>query len=219
MLRAMSSRPRRGAYHHGDLPAALVDAAIALLSEEGEEALALRAVARRVGVDHSAAYRHFEDKTALRAAIAERGYRELTSAMRAAVEQVPAEDPSGRLISVCGAYVRFALDRSALFRVTMGPRLNQDGRFPALELAVSEAFDLLKSLIADGIARGVLDDLPLRDAAGCVWSAAHGFAVLVLDGRIPLRPERIDHYVPTILGPVIRGLEKSPRPRAPRDDA
>ena len=57
------SKPRkRGRYHHGNLPIALVKAALELVEESGSEALTLREVARRVGVTHAAPYRHFKDK-------------------------------------------------------------------------------------------------------------------------------------------------------------
>ena len=44
--------PSEKPYHHGNLPQALIDAAIALLAEEGLAALSLRKVAARVGVSH-----------------------------------------------------------------------------------------------------------------------------------------------------------------------
>lgn len=203
---AASVPPR--AYHHGDLPSALVEAALALLAEEGEDALTVRGVARRVGVDHSAAYRHFEDKRALLAAIAQRGFEDLTAAIRAATAAVPEDDPPGRLMALAGAYVHFALERPAHFRVMLGPRLNDDGRFPGLERAVGDAFGVLKDEIAGGIARGVLADVPVLGAAGAVWSSAHGFAVLLLGGRIPIRRERVPAHLAEIVGPVVRGLRR-----------
>ncbi|MBX9748821.1 MAG: TetR family transcriptional regulator, partial [Roseococcus sp.] len=57
-------------YHHGDLRAALLDAADALLDEGGDGAVSLREAARRAGVSPTAAYRHFADKEALLAALA-----------------------------------------------------------------------------------------------------------------------------------------------------
>ncbi|AKF03977.1 Transcriptional regulator, TetR family protein [Sandaracinus amylolyticus] len=222
MLRAMKrtsrkaapSKPPERAYHHGDLPSAMIEAALALIAEEGEDALSLRGVARRVGVDHSAAYRHFEDKRALLAAIAERGFRDLIAKIREAVAAVPEDDPPARLMALADAYVQFALDRPAHFRVMLGPRLNEDERFPTLEAAVGDAFGVLKSLIADGIARGALEDVPVLGAAGAVWSSAHGFAVLLLGKRIPIRRERVKAYMGEIVGPVVRGLERRDRPLA-----
>src|SRR5437764_560426 len=73
------SKPR--AYHHGDLKAALIDSALEILRKEGLEALTLRAVARRAGVSQAAPYRHFADRRALVAAVAERGFERMQAAM------------------------------------------------------------------------------------------------------------------------------------------
>ena len=66
------SKATRETYHHGDLRNALVTAAVELVEGSSPEELTLREVSRRVGVNHRAAYRHFEDKTALLAAVAVR---------------------------------------------------------------------------------------------------------------------------------------------------
>jgi AcrR family transcriptional regulator len=70
-----------------------------MLAEVGPDVLSLREVARRVGVGHRAAYRHFADKEALFAAVAEEGYRDLARAYT----RFAAEHP--------GHYVHFVLPR------------------------------------------------------------------------------------------------------------
>src|SRR4051812_43247116 len=69
-------------YHHGSLRDALVEAAVELVTETGAAEVSLRAVARRAGVSHSAAYHHFADRGALLAATAAHGLDALTMAMR-----------------------------------------------------------------------------------------------------------------------------------------
>src|SRR4030088_2135412 len=104
----------KATYHHGDLRAALVLAAMELLEESGETELSLRAVARRAGVSPAAPYRHYADREALVSAVAAGGYRELAERWAAAP---PAPSTPGQLPSVAIAYVHFALDRPALFRL------------------------------------------------------------------------------------------------------
>lgn len=101
---------KRAAYHHGNLPGALVEAAHALIDEQGLAALTLRAVAQRVGVTHAAPYRHFKDKAALLAAVATRSLGELEKMLR---EQ---SDAAG----IAGAYVAFATSRPASYEVIFG---------------------------------------------------------------------------------------------------
>jgi hypothetical protein len=71
--------PVRESYHHGDLRAALLRAALDLMREQGDHEFTLREVARRVGVSHAAPVRHFRDKDALLAAIAEEGFIRFTA--------------------------------------------------------------------------------------------------------------------------------------------
>src|SRR5437879_2813384 len=94
-------------YHHGNLRQALVDAALELIEERGVSALTLREVARRVGVTHAAPQRHFADRAALVAAVAEEGFRGLGA--HVAVVRASARTPAQRLRALGVAYVEYAL--------------------------------------------------------------------------------------------------------------
>ena len=62
---ARKSQPKRDTFRHGNLPEALVDAALLRLEAEGVESISLRDLARDAGVNHRAVYRHFPDKLSL----------------------------------------------------------------------------------------------------------------------------------------------------------
>jgi AcrR family transcriptional regulator len=106
-------------YHHGNLPAALVAAAIDLLAEHGPKGVAVREAARRAGVSPGAPYKHFDDRAALLAAVAAEGARRITDAMDRAAAQ--ASDDAARPRSRGIAYVAFAAAHPALFRVMYAP--------------------------------------------------------------------------------------------------
>ena len=156
-------------YHHGDLRAALLDAADALLDQGGDGAVSLREVARMAGVSATAAYRHFADKEALLAALALRGFEAFGAAMAAAVAagDVPPHVARGR------AYLRFALARPGRFRLMFGPLLARAGAHPALLGASRAAFAALQAHAGDPAAA-------LRS-----WGMVHGLAHLMLDQAIP----------------------------------
>lgn len=162
-------------YHHGELRAALVGAALALLSERGADALSLRAVARRAGVSAMAPYRHYADKEALLAAVAAHGFDGLGAALRVADEAAVADQA---LVAQAVAYVGYALENPALFRLMFGSR--RLGTHPELAAAGDAAYAVLAARVAAETPASV--DREAR-VLGC-WSLVHGLASLFLDGRV-----------------------------------
>lgn len=194
----------RASYHHGDLERALRDATLAILSEVGADAFTLREAARRAGVNHRAVYRHFADKRALLAVIAEEGYRLLAIEMRAALAEAPPIPGEARLVAVAYGYLVFARREPARYQVMFGARLNADGRFPALEAAANDPLEVLQEEL-----RAIGEVAPARvrrDAGITLWSTVHGLAALVLAGKVPLADRHVRGYVQTVVGPVARGL-------------
>src|SRR5579864_3331405 len=66
-------RATRG-YHHGNLKEALVRAALELIAEKGPAGFTFADAARFAGVSPAAPYRHFRDRDALLADVAQRGF-------------------------------------------------------------------------------------------------------------------------------------------------
>jgi AcrR family transcriptional regulator len=207
-----AAKRRRASYHHGDLPRALVGAALQLISKKGVEAFTLREVAAAVGVTHGAAYRHFEDKTALLAAVSEEGYRALATCLLDVVSPVNdakyTKDPKARIRALAAAYVSFAMDRPAHYRVMWGPRLNEDGRFPALEAAIAAAFAVVCTGMQRGQDEGVFRKKPAaRELAIGMWVAAHGYVELVSRRRLKVKSAKVAvDYFDTLFEPFLEGL-------------
>jgi AcrR family transcriptional regulator len=164
----------KATYHHGDLRAALVRTAMELLEEGGESALSLRAVARRAGVSPAAPYRHYADREALVSAVAAVGYRELAERLAAAH---PSPSTPDQLVSVAIAYVQFALDRPALFRIMFGEPCDRDNdQRIAATAAVSQ---YVRAIVERSFPQAEADAL-----ATAIWALVHGLAVLHLDGKL-----------------------------------
>ena len=163
----------------------LIDAALELVEASGTPGLGWREVARRAGVSHSAAYRHFENKEALLAAVAEEGFRSLTERM---VQQVAdaRDDVASRFEAMAVAYVEFAAESPARFRVMFGRDIPDINKHPALR----EAHDHTDGLFRAGVAqvlesageRGMAVDID--DFTLMAWSLVHGLASLIVDGRV-----------------------------------
>jgi AcrR family transcriptional regulator len=164
----------KAAYHHGDLRAALVRAAMDLLEEGGEAELSLRAVARRAGVSAAAPYRHYDDREALVSAVAAVGYRELAERLAAAH---PSPSTPDELASAAVAYVQFALERPALFRIMFGQPCDRDSDE---RVAATAAV----SLYVRGIVERTFPQADSEALATAVWALVHGLAFLHLDGKL-----------------------------------
>src|ERR1700730_2207328 len=166
--------PTNATYHHGDLRAACLSAALELLEEGGTTALSLRAVARRAGVSPAAPYRHYDDREALVSAVAAVGYRELAERLAAAH---PAPSTPEQLASVGVAYVEFALERPALFRMMFGEPCDRDNDERVAATAAVSLY--LRELVARCFPQADAEAL-----APAIWALVHGLAFLHLDGKL-----------------------------------
>jgi AcrR family transcriptional regulator len=164
----------KATYHHGDLRAALVRAAMELLEEDGESALSLRAVARRTGVSAAAPYRHYPDREALVSAVAAVGYEELAQQLAAAHPEPSTPD---QLARVAVAYVQFALERPALFRIMFSEPCDHDNDERVAATAAVSAY--LRAIVERTFPGGDAESL-----ATAIWALVHGLAFLYLDGKL-----------------------------------
>ena len=167
-------------YHHRDLRQALIRSALEILSEAGVAALSLRAAARRARVSAMAPYRHFADKEALLAAVAEYGFRELAARLTAAT--AAAADPRAGLGALGVAYVLFAREQPSLFKLMFGPMIEQKSGHPGLDEAGGACFNALRQAVA--AAKFFDGDSDAGDVALACWSLVHGLSALIVDGRL-----------------------------------
>jgi AcrR family transcriptional regulator len=181
--RAVRTKPP-GSYHHGDLRRALLDAARVLVEREGRQALTLRATARMAGVSQAAPYRHFQDKDALLAAVAEEGLRALAAFLEDAAAKHP-DDPRARLQALGVAYVRFASTRTSHFQGMFAIETPELDAYPSL----SEAYEAVAAPLLEAIIAcqrgGLVANGDPRELALVAWSIVHGLAVLAVGGQVP----------------------------------
>lgn len=200
---------KKAAYHHGDLRQALLAEARRLIAAQGADDFKLREAARAVGVTHRAAYRHFADKRALLAELAAQGFEALRTKLEGAAG-AGKPGPLGRLRAIARAYVEFALDDPARFHLMFGPRVNEDRRFPDLEVTIAGTLDVVKAELKRGIDAGDVRPGDPEHLAMSLWAGVHGYAELVLHRRILTKSKSAAlDYVDVNLGPLLDGL----RPR------
>ena len=182
----------QASYHHGDLRNALITAGLAILEEEGVAALSLRSVARRANVSHAAPYRHFDDKTALLAAIAIQGFQMLSVTQQQAIATFP-DDPLQQLIEIGVQYVTFGKAHPAHLAL-MFSNLLASGSSEALGQEAGQTFTTLQDTIERAQNAGLITEGPPRDIAVSVWAMIHGFAMLTKEGLLhaPYYPKTED---------------------------
>ena len=169
---AAENRP----YHHGDLRRALIDAARRLLETEGPTALSLRAVAREAGVSPAAPYHHFKDKGELLDAVAHEGWDLLNEQMTHA--RASQDSMRGKLTSLGVAYVRFARDNPALYRVMYDCSRDKDSLPDHVHADNDSAYCQVRDTLVEAGA-SPLDETELELATTAAWCAAHGLAEMV----------------------------------------
>ena len=168
------------AYHHGDLKAALVDAAVDIIRKDAPEALTLREVPRLVWVSQAAPYRHFKDRRDLVAAVAERGFLRLRDAMLTGIQ---AGEGRLGLRNVAEAYVSFGLENPAEYKVMFGPEVAVTDDLPSLR----DTGRSVLGFVAEGIAQlqkaGLVRTGDPWLMAVATWAMLHGLVMLSLDGQ------------------------------------
>ena len=184
----MASTPRKTArpraYHHGDLKNALRAAASALVAERGADHVSLREISQAAGVSHAAAYRHYADRQALLADLAEEGFRQLAEINRQTILATPGG--AAQQLMACGrAYVRFGVQRPHVLQLMFGQAIPDWSVHPGLQQAGDELARTLAGVVAAGQADGSLRAAPLGDVTLTAWSLVHGLALLLAGRRIP----------------------------------
>ena len=100
-------------YHHGNLRNELIEKAIDIVNNEGEQALSIRKVAGACGVTYAAPYAHFKNKEDLLTAIQEH----ITEQFATLLENTLFEYKKSKelLLYLGNTYVNFFLDNPNYF--------------------------------------------------------------------------------------------------------
>lgn len=196
-------------YHHGDLKNELIRGGLEILSTKGDSGLSLRKVARMAGVSEAAPYRHFKDKGALIAAIAEQGFLQLAKRLQEIEDQF-SEDARQFYYQTGRAYIDFAINNPDSMRVMFRYRGREEmSSYPDLKDASDEVLAHLVDVVEYCQLEGYTGSgHPLPLALG-YWSVLHGLSVLFMDQCIPRQSEQDqDSLISETLNIVFQGWQQ-----------
>ena len=205
---------QRPPYHHGDLRRALVEGALALVTETQRWDFSLREVARRAGVSHNAPYSHFADKSDLLTAVATVGFETLRARMLA--DSDSANGAAEALAAIGFAYVCFGTENPAHYRLMFGTTVPAFDESSPTELVKAAAASraVLSDVIRQGAVEGAFkvapdDEEALAAAVLAAWSLVHGLTMLLIDGLASMpTPMNLQQILERVSSTFMQGLAK-----------
>ncbi|GGG97706.1 MAG TPA: TetR family transcriptional regulator [Oceanicaulis sp.] len=156
---------------------AIVEAAEAIFTEEGEAGISMRRIAERIDYSPAALYKYFDSKEALFDEIREQFFERLYRRMVAVAETVT-DGP--QVNEEClRAYVETGLEQPAHYRLAFSSwfETDFDDRQDSFGYAASERLELM---IQKAIADGWFRECDPTVAAMSVWAGAHGLTMLAV---------------------------------------
>ncbi len=174
----------------------IVAAARVIAEQEGWDAVTIRRLADEIEYSQPVLYSHFENRSAIVAAVAIEGFRALTIALREAASGLP--DAAHALKSVAMAYLDFALRQPALYEAMFV--LPTDLLFAKSDTRpeLRAAFQALAAVVTPFCVDGDV-------ATETFWAALHGLAALEGSGRI--RPGARDARIALVVGAFVLSAE------------
>jgi AcrR family transcriptional regulator len=166
----------------------LIDAAVAMLAEEGPSAIKARAVAARAGMSSMVVYNYFGGVPELLSAVTDHGFDQLGQAF---AQAGASDDPVADLFTMALTtlyYARanphlydamFGLSTRATYRPTPAKGERRAGHSAAFQAAYVHVIEAAERL---GIDSGLTVEDPTA-AAGALWSFVHGYITLELSNH------------------------------------
>jgi AcrR family transcriptional regulator len=167
------------------IPERLIDAAVAMLAEEGPSAIKARSVAARAGMSSMVVYNYFGGIPELLSAVEDHGFNQLGEAFAAVGAS---EDPVADLFTMALTTLAFAranphlydtmfgLSTRATYRPTPTKGERRAGHSAAFNAAYAHVVEAAERL---GTVAGLTVENPAA-AAGALWSFVHGYVSLDL---------------------------------------
>lgn len=188
---------KKDSYHHGNLRNELIEKAIAIVNNEGEEALSIRKVAGACGVTYAAPYSHFKSKDELLFACREYVSKQFAEYLNNSIKDKDISNPE--TLDILGyAYIHFFKSHPLYFdfifsgKETCKAVLTLDevkDNYPPFEI-------FRKACLALTEKYGLSKEVGLAKLIKC-WSLVHGITALIVSPNVELNGDW-DEYIKTL---------------------
>lgn len=197
-------------YHHQNLRAALLKAAITFLKKGRAEDISLRNLARQLKVSHMAPYRHFKTKEDLLMALIADGFENLSLSFDKTFLEMK-DLPFPKLFAQLGlTYVQFVIQNPEQSRLMFSGLLCDKAKHTKTHEAGQGTFERLTRLIQLGQANGILRQEDPHLMALMIWSTVHGVSMLMIEKQFEMiddAPEiKTAPLLDYISGQLLKGL-------------
>jgi AcrR family transcriptional regulator len=178
-------RPKKSKEEIEEMRERILDATVAILKEEGPNALSIRAIAERVGVSHMALYTYFENRDTLMAALRQRQRARMDARHANMLKRAETGDVCQVVRDALVGYTRMAERRPRLYQFLWIEPITQSDCVPSQSQRMEEHLNQLARLIELGIRRGVFVERDPKLAAATVFTLTNGPLILHYGGRLP----------------------------------
>ena len=159
----------------------LCEVATRRFAEHGYDGVTLRALADDLGCSPMTPYRYFANKAEIFESVRSAAFSRFADAQEAAA--AASSDHRERLRALCAAYVRFALDEPAAYRIMF--ELDSSSTPAVVEPGPLRGWHAMHGVVEDAATAGILyGDADLT--AHLLWSGIHGLVALHLSGMLSL---------------------------------
>jgi len=197
----------RKSYHHGNLRAALIEAALDLITEKGPTGFTLAEAARAAGVSPAAPYRHFKGREDLIAELALAGFDMFADLLEHAFTKGPTGSALDAFYRVGRAYLAFARRYPGHYIAMFESGVSIAGNSELTHVS-NRAMDVLTRA-----AEALMAHIPANKRPPAImvsyhiWAMSHGIVELFARGtpgtRAPFSP---DELLESGTGIYLRGL-------------
>lgn len=172
-------------YRHGDLRNTIIELALKLIQERKDVSFTTRELAVLAGVTHTAAYRHFQSKRHILAEIALLGFSKMQNYFDKHLK-IAHEKGLSSSRELAKAYILFAFENQSYFRVMFHTEFNDLEEFPELLEVATKSYQTLLDCMKENQIAGRFIQGPTEELASLAWSAVHGMATLVINGKMEI---------------------------------